>query len=369
MLEFIRNMDQSTMECSVILCSHGPLEAELMKLVPVEVVLLGRDILDTRKDTLTGFNFTSIRRILGSVPFILQLSKAIKQHRPDVVHTNSLKADILGGIAARIAGVPLLWHIRDRIAPDYLPAMTVKLIKLGCRILPDQVVGCSQAVLDTLDLPASKPGFVVYSGINLDKFPQVDPHRGGLTVGIRKIGLVGRLAPWKGQHIFISAAERLHQRYPDLEFLLIGSAMFGEHDYEQQLREQVKSAGLEDVVEFRGFIREVEKEIMNLDVLVHASTSAEPFGQTIVQGMAAGKPVIAARGGGASEIVRDGVDGILIDGGDPRLLEEALISLIERPLFAEELARQGRLRVQQKFTIQQTVAALTEALTQACKHK
>ncbi len=370
MLECLQNMDQSKMECSVVLLSHGPLEVELEKIVPVEVLPLMSDVLNIRKDTLTGVNLALVRRLWSCIPFIFKLSRVIKQHNPDVVHTNSLKADIIGGIAARVARVPVLWHIRDRIAPDYLPGVSVKLMRCACRIFPDKVVGCSQAVLDTLHLSASNPGAVVYSGIDLSKFSGAASSNGAMpTQGIRYVGLVGRLAPWKGQHIFIDAAARLHKDYPDIRFLVIGSAMFGEKEYELTLREQVRAAGLENVVEFRGFVRKIEEEISRLDVLVHASTLAEPFGQTIVQGMAAGKPVIAARGGGASEIIRNGLDGLLIEGGSSELLEEAIRRLAEDPLLAAELGKQGRVRVQEKFTIQDTVIALTAALDEARKRK
>ncbi len=369
MLEFIKHVDPNVVECSVVLCSRGPLADALEKLVPVHIMPLSTAVLNTRKDTLSGVSVSLLRNLFICVPFIVRLVMFIKRYKPDVIHTNSLKADCLGGIAGRLSGVPVLWHVRDRIEPDYLPSPAVKLLRFACRMLPRVVVGCSQSVLDSLHLPSNKPKFVVYSGIDLNKFhTELSGHAQRSSL-ITRVGLVGRLAPWKGQHVFIDAAKRLRERYPQLRFLVIGSAMFGEEAYEQELHRQVNENGLGETVEFLGFIRHVEAEIMKLDVLVHASTSPEPFGQTIIQGMAAGKPVIATRGGGASEIISDGVNGLLIEGDNSLLLDAALTRIFEDPILFQQLAKQGRCRVEEKFTIQHTVRALSRALSEACGTK
>jgi glycosyltransferase involved in cell wall biosynthesis len=355
MLAILRHIDRTRHECAVLLGSHGPLVAELQGLAPVHVLPMSRRLLDTRKQTLHGVNFAILLRVLFAIPYIWQIFRFIRRWKPDLVHTNSLKSDILAGIAARLAGVPLIWHVRDRIDPDYLPAKAVFGFRLLCRFIPHSVIGCSQAVLDTLHLPASKPRTVVYSGVAMQPLTPRDPEKA------TTIGLIGRLAPWKGQHVFLAATATLRQSFPNVRIVLLGSAMFGEQDYEDSLHALVETLHLGDIVEFRGFVRAIEREIAGLDIVVHASTSAEPFGQTIVQGMAAGKPVIATRGGGASEIVRDGFDGLLVDRGDVPQLAAALHRLLADPGFAQSLAEQGRLRVQQKFTIQQTINALSDA--------
>lgn len=367
MLEFVRELDKDLVECEVILGSHGPLEKELAVYAPVEILPMSGTLLDTRKDTLSEASMGLVRKALLSIPYIFELRRQILARNIDVVHTNSLKADILGGIAALLAGVPLVWHVRDRIAPDYLPRKAVLLFRFAARRLPDGILGCSQAVIDTLQLPPSIPRAVCYSGVRIQDYSDGPPtlENSVLVHDSAKpllIGLVGRLAPWKGQHIFLEAAAKVYSAFPNTRFLLYGSSMFGETDYEASLHELVARLGLQEVVEFKGFVRDIAAAFKSLDIVVHASTSAEPFGQTIVQGMASGKPVIATRGAGASEIIRDGVDGLLVDRGDVEQMSAAILSLLQNPELFQRLSMQGWHRVAGHFTIERTVNDLTAML-------
>src|SRR5207302_666535 len=142
------------------------------------------------------------------------------------------------------------------------------------------------------------------------------------------IGLVGRISHWKGQHIFIAAAAQVVKRFPSARFEIIGSALFGESAYEEEVRSQVKSLGLEGVVTFTGFCEEVLVRIQGLDILVHASTIGEPFGQVVVEGMVLGKPVVATNGGGVPEIVVNGETGVLVEMGDATAMAEAICGLL-----------------------------------------
>ena len=81
---------------------------------------------------------------------VAALARRLRQLHPDVVHTNSLKAALYGGVAARLAGVPVVWHIRDRIATDYLPAPAVRVVRALARRLPDAIIVNSVTTRDTL---------------------------------------------------------------------------------------------------------------------------------------------------------------------------------------------------------------------------
>ena len=136
------------------------------------------------------------------------------------------------------------------------------------------------------------------------------PHSGDLRVGI-----LGRLDPWKGQHVFLDA---FAAAFGDggAEAVIVGTKLFGDDGYLEELERQVKALGLEGRVEFRGFRDRVDDELRSLDVLVHASTIPEPFGQVVVEGMAAGLAVVAADAGGPAEVITHGVDGLLYPPGD-----------------------------------------------------
>jgi glycosyltransferase involved in cell wall biosynthesis len=113
------------------------------------------------------------------------------------------------------------------------------------------------------------------------------------------LALFGRICPWKGQDIAIAALQAI----PAARLLLIGAPLFGEEAFEQALRAEAAASGVADRVHFLGFRRDVPALMSGADVVLHCSTEEEPFGRVIVEALLVGTPVIATRGGGASEIM------------------------------------------------------------------
>ena len=352
LLNVVPQLDRAAFRPLVVLASDGPLRGKLEAAgIETHLLPLAAGVVETRKDSLGGASLLRLGALGHTALYVLRLARFIRQHRAALVHTNSLKADLLGGCAARLARVPVLWHVRDRIAGDYLPARVVQVFRWLCGWLPTFVVANSQATMDTLHLDSARRA-VVHDG-----FP-------GGACGVAPdpaapvLGLVGRITEWKGQHIFLEAAARVRQQFPQARFQIIGSAMFGEAAYEARLRAMVRDLGLEACVEFTGFRADVQALIGRLTILVHASTTGEPFGQVVIEGMAAGKPVIATAGGGVPEIVLPGHTGLLVPMGEVLPLAEAMLRLLGDPLLAQALGRAGRQRVADCFTIQHTARKL-----------
>jgi glycosyltransferase involved in cell wall biosynthesis len=326
-----------TIDPHVILGEDGPLVARLREQgISVEVIAMQERARDLRKDRVRAGGLDP-GAAAATVAYVWRLRRRLRELRPDLVHTNSLKAALYGGAAGRLAGVPVIWHIRDRIAPDYLPGAAVRLVRAASHVLPSAVITNSQSTLDTL--PGTRRGVVVSNTVVYDAVGTAAPRLGGQTRPFR-FGVVGRLAPWKGQHVFLDAFARA---FPDgdTEAWIIGGAMFGEDTYAQGLRDQAQRLGIAERVDFRGFREEIWPELGELDALVHCSVTPEPFGQVVIEGMAAGVPVIAAAAGGPAEIVDDGVDGLLAAPGDPVALANAMLRIAESPDLRERLAAAG----------------------------
>ena len=348
LLHLVSHLDRARFQLLVVLSSPGPLEEKLREVnVETLVLPLSPSLVHTRKDHLTRSTPTRVRDALRIVGYSFKLARLLKKHRASLLHTNSLKADIFGGIAGRLARVPVLWHVRDRIETDYLPARVVRIFRWLARRLPNYVITNSQATLDTLHL--TQRARVVHDGIAVAK--TAPEYR---VVQPPKIGIVGRISPWKGQHIFLEAAKTVQQEFPEARFQIIGSAMFGEEEYEQKLHEQAQKLDLGEQLEWLGFRGDVPQLIDELTILVHASTMGEPFGQVVIEGMVAGKPVIATRGGGVPEIVQDGVSGVLVPMNDASTLARAILDLLRNPARMESLSSAGYERVRNHFRIQQT---------------
>ena len=355
LLNLVIRLDRDEFFPVVVLGSDGPFRERLVEAgIETHIVPLAAAVGGTRKDTLGGGSILRWREAGLALAYCFKLARFIRSSRAALVHTNSLKADILGGVASRLARVPVVWHVRDRIETDYLPKTVVVVFRRLCRLIPNFVIANSHATLQTLGLPKDT-GTVAYIGIVVhDGIPvsASDPRKTPSATPL--IALVGRISAWKGQHIFIAPAARVRERFPQARFQIIGSAMFGEEEYEKEIRAQSVALGLQDCLEFTGFRADVPELIDALDILVHASTSGEPFGQVVIEGMAAGKPVVATNGGGIPEIMRDDETGILVPMGDAPAMAEALIRLLAEPDTAAAMGAAGRRRVLAHFTAEHT---------------
>jgi glycosyltransferase involved in cell wall biosynthesis len=359
LLHLVRHLDRERFEPVVVLSSSGPLVEELQAAdVETHVLPLAPSVVEARKDHLNRSALTRGRDMARLVVYSLRLAAFMRRRKIHLLHTNSLKADIIGGFAGRLARVPVLWHVRDRIADDYLPPKVARLFRWLSHRLPQGVIANSRATLSTLRLPGRRlaHGCAVHDGIPIEDLP-VEEKRGvapECSSRETRVGIIGRISPWKGQHIFLEAAAAVLKEFPGTRFQIIGSALFGEEDYERTLRAQEQALGLSGSVEWLGFRTDVPALIRDLDILVHASTVGEPFGQVVVEGMAAGKPVVATHGGGIPEIVEDGVSGVLVPMNDAPAMAAAISGLLREPARARALGIAGRERVRSHFTIERT---------------
>jgi len=151
LVNLIRCLDRRRYEPIVILFADGPLRHELeAENVKVFVVPLKESLGNARKDGLGARSLFRLGDVLTACGFVWRLRSMIRQCQPDIVHTNSLKSHLLGGAAVKLAGLPLVWHMRDRIAEDYLPRKVVWVVRNLCRWLPDRIIANSHATLATL---------------------------------------------------------------------------------------------------------------------------------------------------------------------------------------------------------------------------
>ena len=375
LLNLVQHLDRRRYLPVVVLSAEGPLLTKLVESgVETHILPLETSVMETRKDSLGARGLLRPAAILDVVRYAWRLARFLKVRQAVLLHTNSLKSDVIGGIAGRLARVPVIWHIRDRIAADYLPQPAIAGFRWLCRILPHYIITNSEATLTTLCLDLDGRSAVIHSGVTKTYVRVVHDGFGQSVADIGPgtsasptpplIGLVGRLSPWKGQHIFLEAAARVRRQFPEAHYQIIGSAMFGEEDYEAKVRNLCETLGMADRVEFMGYRKDVSALIGQLDILVHASTSGEPFGQVVVEGMAAGKPVVATNGGGIPEIVQDGVTGWLVPMGESAPMAEAIVRVLSDPERAAQMGAAGRQRVLEHFTIELTACKVQEVYEQ-----
>ncbi len=349
-------IDRQRVEPVIVFGEEGP-AADLMREIGVqtEIVPLTGKVREVRKDTLSPGAFMHLGRLVSFAGYAAKIARVARQQRAQIIHTNTIKAHLYGALAGRLAGLPVVWHVRDYVNEPYFPRAAVQVVRALARYAPKRIIGVSRGVVEQLHLaPTDTRATVILDGLTDRELAAAINDRPAMTRGTAaRIGMVGRVASWKGQHVFIEAAAQVLAAGYDAEFIVIGTALFGEEEYEAGLHRQAERLGLGERVKFLGFKKDVVGELRQLDVLVHASTTAEPFGQVIVEGMAVGLPVVASRGGGALEIITPGENGLLSVMGDPAGLAAALRSLLEDPANAKRLGRNGYEHVRQNFQARQ----------------
>lgn len=367
----LRSIDRTIIEPVVLFAEEGD-ALQLLRDTAVEshLLLLGGKVLKARKDSLKALAILHPGRLVGLLTYSYRVAQFAKKRGVQIIHTNSLKAHIYGGLAGWIAGVPVVWHIRDFIDRSYLPQAAVLSIRLLARLIPSYVIAVSHSVMNKLHLGGSgkvssvapneagasastgnMTSLVVHDGLSDGEF--LDYEGDNLSRSwpeTVRIGIVGRLASWKGQHVFLHAAERLLRAGYKVKFQIVGAPLFGEDEYEKELHEIVNTLGITDKVEFLGFQSNIPAILRNLEVLVHASTSADPCPNTILEGMAAGLPVVGSNGGGVPELIANNETGLLVPMGDPKGLASALEILLNDPVRARAMGRAGYLLVRRDFT-------------------
>jgi len=282
---------------------------------------------------------------------IWRVAREIARWRANVVHTSSAKAQLVAGLAAGMRGTPCVWHVMDIL--DAASPLT----HLALRVPATRYLAVSRAVRDQLvrlGVPAARV-HVIYPGVESASLAcpaareQAMALRRALGVanGTPVVTLVGRLQRWKGQHVLLAAAPRVLAQVPAVRFWIVGDALFGlEPGYPAELRRQAAALGVEAHVHFLGHRGDVPALLHASTVVVHASVRPEALGLVVLEGMAAGRPVVAARAGGPTEIIVDGVTGVLVPPGDAAALAEALVGLLRSPARCQQIGAAAHAAVQ-----------------------
>lgn len=328
----------SSVEPVVILGEDGPLVDELVdRGIDVEVLEMTDRLRSTRRE-VAMLSKLSPHAVFDLLSYLFALRQIVRELKPDVVHTNTLKAALVGGVVGRLTGTPVVWHVRDRIASDYLPAPAVRLVRFASRFLPTAVVANSTSTLATV--PGGRVRMVIPSPL--------DPaaSAGQRQAGPLKVTMVGRLSPWKGQDLFLQA---FALAFPtgEIRAQIVGEALFGEEAYAASLHELADELEIADRVDFLGFRRDVADLLRGSEIQVVASRIPEPFGNVVLEGMACGSAVIAPNAGGPAEVLTNDVNGVLVEPDDVEALAEALRQLADDPGRRARLASAAQHEVAQ----------------------
>lgn len=370
LLETVRRLDPLRFSAHVVLPSDakgtGGLCAELAR-IRVGVTWMPLPIF-RRKYLRPRYLFSYLAR---SITSFFKLRSLILELEANIVHLNTL-AVAPTALSVRAASVPIVWHVHEIIRR---PVIVRRLMHRACAAFSQRVLCISLAVKDNLvlDQPAIQPIVrVIPNGIDTQHFAKQDRSSESLRFGRISsqsllIGMIGRINQWKGQDVLIKAASLLRGEFPELNWVIVGSVFADEHHHREQIDAQLRELDLSDVVTILDFTDEVPSILSSLDIYVHLSKQPEPFGLAIVEAMSAELPVVATAPGGPSEIVLDGVTGLLVPPNDPASTAKALRELILNPETRKKMGAAGLERANTFYQVDryvQQVEALYDEVLQ-----
>ena len=358
LLEVLRNVNKNKYDIKVLLGKDGFLYERLKdEGIDVEVMNLPESIIELRKEK---FGISKFKEIIGVILYAYRIKNYIKKNKIDIVYTNSIKSDIYGSIASWMSKRPCIWHLHDRISADYFPHNLCKLLIFLSRHFTNKIICNSLATKDAF-LEAGgdeEKAEVILNGIDTDRF-NIERRVDG---EVKKIAMIGRISPWKGQKVFIQAAKEIIKQRKDINFYIAGSVLFGEEDYKKEIEKLVSQNGLSDKLEFLGFIEDIPLFLSDIDILVHASVIPEPFGLSVAEAMAAGLPVVASRAGGILEMIKDGENGLLYEPGNYKELAKSILRVLDDKDLALRLSHNAKETVKNRFNIKDSVKRIEEVL-------
>jgi glycosyltransferase involved in cell wall biosynthesis len=337
---------------SVLLCGReGPSEGNLYDLAarsavrPIAVPGLGR-----RLSPIDDFR---------SLVF---LTRFFRRFRPHIVHTHTAKAGTIGRLAARLSAVPIIVHTyHGHVFHGYFstPMTTTFLtIERWLARSTSRLLTVSDSMKRELErYRVGRPGqiAVLPLGLDLDRFLRCEARRGefrrelGVDDQRPLVGIVARLVPIKRHEDFIAASALVAARNPDALFLVIGDG-----ERRSELEALTRRQGLADRVRFLGWRQDLDRIYVDLDVVVLTSAN-EGSPVSLIEAMAAARPVVATAVGGVPDLVEPGVNGLLGPSGDPSSIAEAIAALLADPERRRALGEAGRKRVADAHAVDRLV--------------
>jgi glycosyltransferase involved in cell wall biosynthesis len=287
-----------------------------------------------------------------AIPYAYRLGRQFRRAGVEIVYNTSARSQLLGGLAARFAGIPAVWHIHHEVRDSAVHRLCARFASSAI-VLSRAVAAQAAGFLEARKLA------VIYNGVEVERF------RGAAGSSLRRelaipegdplLGMVGWLAPHKGQRYFLEAAALVRRKLPRARFVVVGEEPFdGGGGYARQLAAQGRSLRLGESLHFLGKREDIPEIMAALDVLAVPSLS-EGFGRVAIEAMAAGKPVVGTRVGGIPEAVVHGETGLLVPPRDPVSLAGAMTWLLQHPERAGEMGEAGRERVRRLFSLDNTV--------------
>jgi glycosyltransferase involved in cell wall biosynthesis len=309
------------------------------------------------EEIVTSFNLTP-----RDGKALKRLWSVMRRYRPHIVHTHTAKAGLLGRLAARLAGVPIIVHTyHGHVLHGYYgPVKNWALRKMEKSLawFTDRLVTVSEQVKNDLigyGVASAERIRVIPLGLDLEPFLNAHKLRGEfrrekrLGQELKLVGIVGRIFPIKNHRLFLESAVRIAAREPAARFVVVGDGVL-----RSSTEQQARRLGIADRVLFTGWRSDLPRIYADLDILVVTSDN-EGTPLSVIEAMAASRPVVATRVGGVPDLIRDYHTGRLVPPGDPGCIAGAVLDLLSHPEKAQDIGRKAMNAARARFDVKRLV--------------
>lgn len=316
----------------------------------------------------------------ADVKVIRELVHFLRAHQIDLVHTHTVRTNVVGRAAARMAGIPVVTHVHSHPRYD-----TDRLWKNLSNYALDRITRrwtarflcVSRHLRDSLQREGVPPEClrVVPNGIELEHFqytPQLEAAAQGLREALalvpeaQLVSMVALLRPLKGVEVFLEALAHVTKALSHVHGLLVGP--FESPNYQSRIESYCRQLRLDQHIHCVGFQEDTRPAFLASDLVVLPSYWGEGMPFSVLEAMALGKPVIASRIGGLSEIVQDGYTGLLVPPGDAVALADALQTLLQDPKRMRILGLNAQRFVQEHHDAKRCVRQIEKNYLEVLAH-
>jgi glycosyltransferase involved in cell wall biosynthesis len=355
LLELVRGLDRRRFVPVVVLptdvVENGPL-TQALRAAGIETHGVEMAVLRRRFYNPFGIVLFLSRLVTSTA----RIARLIRRESIDLVHSHT-SAVLAGAFAARITGRPHVWQTLEIIVtPRFLWRTMAWLMPR----LSVQVVGASHASHEHLclgDALNRDKATVFHYGLDARR---IEAGRGqgpavrrawGVRDGERVVGMVARVSDWKGQDYFLRVAALVAASRSNVRFVIVGGTFKGQEQLIEGLRSMAGSLGIGELVRFDGFRSDIPAVLDALDIFVMPSTLPDPFPTSVLEAMAAARPIVANAHGGSVEMLTHEVTALLVPPGQPAAMAHAVERLLDDPEERRRFGDGAKERLVTHFTL------------------
>lgn len=350
MLDLIKNLDKTKYSPYVILPEDGML-ADKLRNISVKIDIVPYPVLRRKYFNVSGI----LKYIVMYFKYSKQLVKLAKKEQIDIIHNNT-SAVLEGCYVSKILNIPLVWVVHEIIINPKL------IFNIICKIIAHystETIVVSNAVKNHL---LSSGYFkknkikVIHNGVDSSIFnPNTNCNylysEWNIPNTAKVIGMIGRVNSWKGQEDFLIATNKVLENNKNVYAIIVGGVFVGEEKYKNILLENINKSPFKDRIIYSDYRNDTEAIHKLFDIFVLPSINPDPLPTVVLEAMATGKPIVGYAHGGVCEMVKNGVNGLLVEPRNPDLLANAINKLLQNKKLCKQMGKKSLERFNNNFSM------------------